>query len=185
MAVNPVTTRWADLDKERFFPRELSWLSFNSRVLQEAENPSVPLIERVRYLGIFSNNLDEFFRVRVAEVRRLISVSQGAERQAAKSLLQSIQREVVSLQRKFDVIYGSLMGELQKQKIYLINEKQLDEGQLRFVQQYFRDTVLPELEPILLDEAQAIPNLTDESLYLAVMIEAQQGQRFAVIEVPF
>jgi polyphosphate kinase len=184
MAVNPVTTRWADLDKERFFPRELSWLSFNSRVLQEAENPSVPLIERVRYLGIFSNNLDEFFRVRVAEVRRLISVSQGAERQAAKSLLQSIQREVVSLQRKFDAIYGSLMGELQKEKIYLINEKQLDEGQLRFVQQYFRDTVLPELEPILLDEAQAIPNLTDESLYLAVMIEAQQGQRFAVIEVP-
>ena len=184
MAANPVTTRWADLDKARFFPRELSWLSFNSRVLQEAENPSVPLIERVRYLGIFSNNLDEFFRVRVAEVRRLISVSQGAERQAAKSLLQSIQREVVSLQRKFDAIYGSLMGELQKEKIYLISEKQLDEGQLRFVQQYFRDTVLPELEPILLDEAQAIPNLTDESLYLAVMIEAQERQRFAVIEVP-
>ena len=184
MTANPVATRWADLDNRRFFPRELSWLSFNARVLQEAENPDVPLIERVRYLGIFSNNLDEFFRVRVAEVRRLISVSKGQERQAAKNLLQAIQREVVLLQRKFDEIYGQLMGELQKQKIYLINEKQLDEGQLSFVQQYFRDTVLPELEPILLDEAQAIPNLTDESLYLAVMIKAREGQRFAVLEVP-
>ena len=182
MTANPVATRWADLDNRRFFPRELSWLSFNARVLQEAENPDVPLIERVRYLGIFSNNLDEFFRVRVAEVRRLISVSKGQERQAAKNLLQAIQREVVLLQRKFDEIYGQLMGELQKQKIYLINEKQLDEGQLSFVQQYFRDTVLPELEPILLDEAQAIPNLTDESLYLAVMIKAREGQRFAVLE---
>ena len=184
MTANPVATRWADLDNRRFFPRELSWLSFNARVLQEAENPDVPLIERVRYLGIFSNNLDEFFRVRVAEVRRLISVSKGQERQAAKNLLQAIQREVVLLQRKFDEIYGQLMGELQKQKIYLINEKQLDEGQLSFVEQYFRDTVLPELEPILLDEAQAIPNLTDESLYLAVMIKAREGQRFAVLEVP-
>lgn len=184
MATNPVTTRWADLDKQYFFPRELSWLSFNARVLQEAENPEVPLIERVRYLGIFSNNLDEFFRVRVAEVRRLITVSKGPERQAAKQLLQSIQRKVVSLQRKFDVIYSSLMLALQKQKIYLINEKQLDEGQLTFVQQYFKDTVLPELEPILLDESQAIPNLTDESLYLAVTIKAREGQRFAVLEVP-
>ena len=86
MAANPVTTRWADLDKERFFPRELSWLSFNSRVLQEAENPSVPLIERVRYLGIFSNNLAELFRVRVAALRRRISVSTGAERHAATRL---------------------------------------------------------------------------------------------------
>ncbi len=112
MSNNPVTTRWADLDGQLFFPRELSWLSFNARVLQEAQNPAVPLIERVRYLGIFSNNLDEFFRVRVAEVRRLISVSKGPQRQSAKDLLQSIQREVVSLQKEFDAIYAALMKEL-------------------------------------------------------------------------
>lgn len=184
MKNNPVTTRWADLDTRLFFPRELSWLSFNARVLQEAENPSVPLIQRVRYLGIFSSNLDEFFRVRVAEVRRLISVSHGPKRQAAKDLLQSIQKEVVALQKQFDAIYAALMGELQKERIYLISEKQLDEGQAAFVQQYFRETVLPELEPILLDEALAIPNLADESLYLAVTIKASDGERFAVLEVP-
>ena len=184
MAKSPVTTRWADLDKRLFFPRELSWLSFNARVLQEAEDPAVPLIQRVRYLGIFSNNLDEFFRVRVAEVRRLITVARGPERQAAKSLLQSIQREVAALQRRFDAIYTALMSELQKEKIYLINEKQLDEGQMAFVERYFRETVLPELEPILLDESLAIPNLADESLYLAVMIKIADGDRFAVMEVP-
>ncbi len=184
MTASPVTTRLADLDKRFFFPRELSWLSFNARVLQEARDPEVPLIERVRYLGIFSNNLDEFFRVRVAEVRRLISVSKGPERQAAKALLQSIQKQVVALQKEFDAIYVALMAELQKQKIYLINEKQLDDGQALFVQQFFRDTVLPELEPILLDESHAIPNFTDESLYLAVMIKTRDGERFAVLEVP-
>jgi len=184
MSNNPVTTRWADLDGQLFFPRELSWLSFNARVLQEAQNPVVPLIERVRYLGIFSNNLDEFFRVRVAEVRRLISVSKGPQRQSAKDLLQSIQKEVVSLQQEFDAIYAALMKELHRQKIYLINEGQLDEGQAAFVQQFFRETVLPELEPILLEETLAIPNLADESLYLAVMIRTAEEERFAVLEVP-
>ena len=181
---NPVQLRLADVNSRLLFPREISWLSFNSRVLQEARNANVPLIQRVRYLGIFSNNLDEFFRVRVAEVRRLISVSRGGERQAAKDLLQLIQREVVSLQKEFDAIYVTLMGELQRQKIYLINERQLDEGQIEFVQRFFRDTVLPELEPILLDESLAIPNLADESLYLAVTIKNREGQKFAVIEVP-
>ena len=182
--VNPVQSRLADVNSRLLFPREISWLSFNARVLQEARNVDVPLIQRVRYLGIFSNNLDEFFRVRVAEVRRLISVSRGAERQAAKELLQSIQKEVVSLQKEFDAIYASLMSELQKQKIYLINERQLDEGQAEFVQRFFRETVLPELEPILLDESLAIPNLADESLYLAVMIKSREGEKFAVLEVP-
>ena len=181
---NPVQLRLADVNSRLLFPREISWLSFNSRVLQEARNVDVPLIQRVRYLGIFSNNLDEFFRVRVAEVRRLISVSRGVERQAAKDLLQLIQKEVVSLQKEFDAIYVTLMGELQRQRIYLINERQLDEGQIEFVQRFFRDTVLPELEPILLDESLAIPNLADESLYLAVTIKNREGQKFAVIEVP-
>ena len=185
MSNNPATTRWADLDGQFFFPRELSWLSFNARVLQEAQDPAVPLIQRVRYLGIFSNNLDEFFRVRVAEVRRLISVSTGPQRQSAKDLLQSIQQEVVSLQKEFDATYAALIKELHQQKIYLINEGQLDEGQAAFVQQYFRETVLPELEPILLEETLTIPNLADESLYLAVIIRtAEGGERFAVLEVP-
>ena len=144
----------------------------------------MPLIQRVRYLGIFSNNLDEFFRVRVAEVRRLISVSKGSRRQSAKELLKSIQIEVVALQKEFDTVYGALMAELQKHKIYLINENQLDEGQNAFVQQLFREKVLPELEPILLTDDLSMPNLADESLYLGVIAATADGERFAVLEVP-
>ena len=85
---NPIKKRLADLlDQDLFMPRELSWLTFNARVLQEAADETVPVIERLRYLGIFSNNSDEFFRVRVAEVRRLISVSSGDHKQQSKDLL--------------------------------------------------------------------------------------------------
>ena len=182
---NPIKLRLADLlDHDLFTPRELSWLSFNARVLQEAADKTTPLIARLRYLGIFSNNLDEFFRVRVAEVRRLISVSSGGDRQQSKDLLAAIQTQVVALQKEFDRIYEELMHELGARRIYLINETQLDPGQAQFVQEYFTATVLPELEPILLSESQPIPALNDESLYLAVDIRSGDSYNYAVVEVP-
>jgi polyphosphate kinase len=180
----PLTRRLADLQESAFIPRELSWLSFNARVLQEAADPSVPEIQRLRYLGIFSNNLDEFFRVRVAEVRRLISVSKGANRQRAKELLAAIQSEVVALQRDFERVYHSVMEALQARRIYMINENQLEPNQGEFVQSYFTSTVLPELDPILFVPGSPIPVLNDESLYLAVDITSNGQSSFAVVEVP-
>ncbi len=128
--LTPIARLLDDLEDPHHFPRELSWLSFNARVLQEAQDPEVPIIQRVRYLGIFSSNLDEFFRVRVAEVRRLISVSTGGQRQNAKALLAAIQKRVVELQDEFEETYSKVLRELGKRGIYLVNEKQLDEGQL-------------------------------------------------------
>jgi polyphosphate kinase len=182
---NPIKTRVADLrESDLFYPRELSWLSFNARVLQEAADETVPVIERLRYLGIFSNNSDEFFRVRVAEVRRLISVSSGANRQHFKQLLEVILDQVVESQKEFDRIYTVIMKELAARKIYLINERQLDDGQSAFVQSYFTNRVLPELEPILMREDRKIPPLNDESLYLAVDILSGEDYHYAVVEVP-
>ena len=181
---SPLKIRLADLDESLFMPRELSWLSFNARVLQEAEDPNVPVIERLRYLGIFSNNMDEFFRVRVAEVRRLISVSSGVTRQQAKDLLAFIQQRVVVLQKRFDKIYTQVLGDLRARRIYMVNERQLDEGQFAFVQEYFTRTVLPELEPILLRDGQSIPSLNDESIHLAVDIRTGENYHYAVVEVP-
>lgn len=182
---NPIKTRLADLlDQDLFTPRELSWLSFNARVLQEAGDENVPLIERLRYLGIFSNNLDEFFRVRVAEVRRLISMSAGGDRQQSKDLLAAIQKRVVEMQKEFDRVYSVILDELTTRRIYLVNETQLDPGQEEFVRSYFTSTVLPELEPILMSESQPIPALNDESLYLAVDIKSGDGYNYAVVEVP-
>lgn len=181
---SPIKTRLADLDDSLFVPRELSWLSFNARVLQEAADEKAPEIQRLRYLGIFSNNLDEFFRVRVAEVRRLISVSTGNARQGAKELLAAIQAEVVSQQHDFERVYASVMKALQARRIYMINERQLEPNQAEFVQAYFNKTVLPELDPILFTEGSPIPVLNDECLYLAVEINAGKKQRVAVVEVP-
>src|SRR6056297_3330184 len=182
---DPIKKRLADtLDQDLFMPRELSWLSFNGRVLQEAADESGPLMQRLRYLGIFSNNADEFFRVRVAEVRRLISVSSGQHRQQAKELLVAIQRRVVELQGEFDRIYIQVIRGLADKRIYLINEQQLDERQAQFVRDYFTSTVLPELEPIMLREGQAIPALNDESLYLAVELRSGDTYHYAVVEVP-
>jgi polyphosphate kinase len=182
---NPIKKRLADLlDHDLFMPREISWLSFNARVLQEAADETVPVIERLRYLGIFSNNSDEFFRVRVAEVRRLISVSSGDNKQQSKDLLLAIQNRVVELQKEFDRIYGQTIRALAAQKIYLINEQQLDERQTTFVRSYFVSTVLPELEPILLRDGQAIPALNDESIYLAVDIQSGESHHSAVVGVP-
>ncbi len=181
---NPIKRRLAESDQELFIPRELSWLQFNERVLQEAADISVPVIERLRYLGIFSNNMDEFFRVRVAEVRRLISVSSGKPKQQAKDLLASIQDRVVALQKDFEKVYTVVLRDLRQRKIYMVNEAQLDPGQAVFVQEYFSQTVLPELEPILLRQDQTIPTLNDESIYLALDIRSGESYNYAVVEVP-
>ncbi|MEE4660278.1 MAG: polyphosphate kinase 1 [Halieaceae bacterium] len=181
---NPIKARLGDLDASHFMPREISWISFNARVLQEAADDTVPVIERLRYLGIFSNNLDEFFRVRVAEVRRLLSLSTASNRQQYKALLENIQTDVVALQTEFDRIYGQLLVELQRRKIYLVNERQLEPNQAAYVQQFFSNNVLPELEPILLSDGQSMPNLTDESIYLAVDLRCGEETRYAIMEVP-
>ncbi|MDB2441402.1 polyphosphate kinase 1 [Luminiphilus sp.] len=181
---NPIDGRLADLDERLFMPRELSWLSFNARVLQEAADENVPIIQRLRYLGIFSSNLDEFFRVRVAEIRRLIVVSSGGKRQRAKDLLETIQQQVSHLQREFDKIQTRVMAALEKRHIYIVDESALNQNQLSFVEQYFAAQVLPALEPILLTDELAIPALADESLYLAVDLKTAEGDQYAVMEVP-
>ena len=176
--------RFTDLDDKLLIPRELSWLSFNQRVLQEASDPSVPVIERLRYLGIFSSNQDEFFRVRVAEVHRLITVSSGATKQRARSLLEEIQSRVQVLQTEFEKLYRTALKDLRENKIYLINEQQLDSNQSDFVRKYFFKSVLPELDPILLRENLSPPQLADEVLYLAIDILSSGKRNYAIVGLP-
>ena len=167
-----------------YIPKELSWLSFNERVLQEAGDAGVPAIQRLRYLGIFSNNMDEFFRVRVADVRRLATFSAPSEQERYKKLLGQIQQKVIEQQRRFDSTYQDVLAQLRRSRIYLINEAQLDQHQSEFVTQYFHRVIQPELEPVLLDDAHPLPELTDASIYLAIKLQSQQQTRFAMLEVP-
>src|SRR5258705_7301507 len=118
--------------KRKTIFRDISWLSFNARVLQEVADPSVPLLERIKFLGIFSNNLDEFFRVRVATLKRMIEVGEKGNMHLEASaglILEEIQDKVVEQQKEFDRIWNEILRELKKEKIFLINENQLNKAQ--------------------------------------------------------
>jgi len=176
--------------KKGLINRELSWLSFNERVLQEAEDISVPLIERLRFLGIYSNNRDEFFRVRVATVRRLsrfskeLDILQGY---VPSQVLNSIQKITLKQQNRFEKIYIQIKKELLSNKISIINEKQLNEKQGEFVKEYFKSTVQPSLFPIILENTKSFPYLKDKSIYLVVKILRGKNKSrvsYALVEIP-
>jgi len=171
--------------ENKFITKELSWLSFNERVLQEASDKNVPEIQRLRYLGIFSNNLDEFFRVRVADVSRLAAFSaKVGEKERYNQLLLDIQSRAVELQIKFDKVYLAILNDLRKRRIYLVNEQQLDEHQAAYVENFFDTQVLPELDPILLHSAQSFPPLVDGLIYLAIKIRSGEQVSYGIVEVP-
>ncbi|MEC8427240.1 MAG: RNA degradosome polyphosphate kinase, partial [Pseudomonadota bacterium] len=134
-----------------FIPRELSWLSFNARVLQEAEDPNTPLIERIRFLGIFSSNMDEFFRVRVADVRRQMMLSNSdAPDTSNELLLADIQDKVNKLNKKFDQIYKRIKKELKAKHIELLtNHSQLNAAQKEWLDDYYVDNIRPYISPII------------------------------------
>lgn len=165
--------------------KELSWLAFNGRVLQEAEDKTVPEIQRLRYLGIFSNNLDEFFRVRVADVRKLASYSKGEQKQKYNEVLEQIRDTLTVLHAQFDRCYFDILKALRKRKIYLIDERQLEANQTEFVAEYFRETVFPLLSPFLLDDKLSLPALNDEEIYFAVKLSLiDDSVRYGVIQIP-
>ena len=172
-----------------YIPKEISWLSFNERVLQEADNKEVPLIERFKFLGIYSNNLDEYFRVRVATLKRLAQF--GARSKAilgysTKATLKKIQEIVLSQNTRFEKIYSGLIQELDKHNIHIINERQLNQEQTEFVQKYFHKEVRTRLMPFLIEKDTELPNLTDDAIYLAIYLVKKETQkkRFALLEIP-
>lgn len=173
------------------FNRELSWLSFNARVLQEANDPTVPLIERIRFLAIFSNNLDEFFRVRVASVRRLIQLKKGdshsAQRKQLKHTLESIRETVLLQQKEFDRIFSQeIVPCLKLGGVELIDDTQLNKTDKQALSAYFSDKIAPKLFPLMLRQGKPLPNLKDGEIYLAVHLfnSTTQSVQFALIEVP-
>ncbi|WPC73561.1 polyphosphate kinase 1 [Vibrio porteresiae] len=169
-----------------YLDKELSWLSFNERVLQEAADKSVPLIERIRFLGIFSNNLDEFYKVRFADVKRRIVInSEQGGNNSAKHLLSKMQSKAFKLNQDFDNLYNELILEMARRRIFLVNETQLDENQQRWIANYFRDQVLPHITPLLMkDDIDVMQFLKDEYAYIAVDLKKGTDSKYALVEIP-
>jgi polyphosphate kinase len=175
-------------DKNIYINRELSWLQFNARVLQEAGDKDVPLIERLRFLGIFSNNLDEFFKVRYATVKRIYEAGKAGKSELggikAGDLLEEITKIVIDQQTESLKILDEIDEELKNENIYVINETEIDESQHEFIKNYFYQEISPALEVIMLNEDIALPELKDISAYLTVKMSSSKSKdQVALIEI--
>ncbi len=178
--------------KKKFIVRDISWLSFNGRVLQEAADKSVPLKERIRFLGIFSNNLDEFFRVRVATISRMLEFGKKADlkmhmEKNPKKIMEEIHQTVLLQQNEFNRIWQSIIVEMKRSNVFIKTEKQLNAAQQKFVKEYFESEVRSSIIPLMIESIPTFPNLRDKSIYLAVQMSSTTNayqHKFAVIEIP-
>ncbi|MFD2599110.1 polyphosphate kinase 1 [Sphingobacterium corticis] len=176
---------------KKYNPRDISWLSFNGRVLQEAADESVPLPMRIKFLGIFSNNLDEFFRVRVAGLKRATEIKdKGANASFFEDpsiILEDVHSIVIKQQKKFDQIWKNVQKEMAKQLVFIRSADELTEDQIAFVKDYYKENVESNVIPLLLDDIRPMPYLRDKSLYLGIAMRKSQWQyetKFAIIELP-
>jgi len=179
--------------KSEFIPRDISWLSFNARVLQEANDPSVTLKDRIRFLGIFSNNLDEFFRVRVATLKRMVEFIEKKKKinidivDSPQLILDEIQKVVLKQQSEFNRIWGNINRELIKRKVLIVNDRKLNNEQKVFVRDYFDNVVRPYIIPLMVENLPELPYLRDKSLYLAIVMRNKNDayhEKFSLIEIP-
>jgi polyphosphate kinase len=170
--------------------RDISWLAFNARVLQEANDPTNHIHDRLRFLGIFSNNLDEFFRVRVAALNKMVLLGKSAKMHLeanADKILKKIQQVVITQQIEFDGTFSDIITELEKKHIFIKNEKQLSKSQKEFVSKYFEEKIRTQIIPLMIETIPHIPLLRDKSIYLACMLGSTKEamvQRYALIEIP-
>ena len=189
-----------ELNKNKYIDREKSWLTFNARVLQEASDESVPLLDRLRFLGIFSNNLDEFFRVRYASLRRLSIEMDNTENIlggiSAQKLLNDITDVVITQQSESLRILSDIENRLEKENIYIITEKEINKEQEEFIKNFFIQNVSPAVVTIMLNDLDEFPLLSDTSGYLAVKLQmkpvhesddstiATKEIKYAIVEIP-
>ncbi|WP_027879106.1 polyphosphate kinase 1 [Mesoflavibacter zeaxanthinifaciens] len=172
----------------KYINRELSWLQFNHRVLQEAADETVPLIERLRFLGIFSNNLDEFFKVRYATVKRIDYAGKAGKSQLggikASELLEIITNTVIGHQTESLKILSKIQKELETENIFIIKENKVNKSQKEFLKKYFLEKVSPALVTIILNPDIELPNLKDSNAYLAInMVLEDNSSQYALIEI--
>ena len=170
--------------------RDISWLAFNARVLQEAKDTSNHIYDRLRFLGIFSNNLDEFFRVRVATLSKMVTVGKAAKVHLEANpdkILKKIQRIVISQQAEFDKTYNEIIKELEKDGIRIRNEKQLTAVQKRFITTFFDEKIRTDIVPLMIETIPQIPLLRDKSIYMACVLgdsNNPMARRYTLIEIP-
>ena len=178
------------------YNRDISWLHFNARVLQEAGDARVPLYERIKFLAIWSSNLEEFYRIRVAEWKRLLLLSKRTKKELRvdpRDVLRDINKTVLKQQDQFnDLFWNKIVLELEAKNVFIVNEKQLDPLQKAFAINYFRESVLPLIKPVLIPANCKPPILDDNSIYMAIRLQNRVKvdnrnkivYTYALVEIP-
>ena len=177
------------MKKYTFKNRELSWLDFNERVLQEAADITVPLIERLRFIGIFSNNLDEFYKVRYATVKRLALSKERVKKfykgENAKDLLNLITERAIELQNRSNLILDFILKDLEKENIFIVDEQAIPKDSISYIESFFLDKIQPKLKIVLLNEKDDFPQLSESSCFLIIKVESQnKNLNYAIIQFP-
>lgn len=177
------------MSQDLYINREVSWLKFNARVLQEVKDPSVPLLEKLRFLGIYSNNLDEFYSVRYSSVLRSIQLKSRVykniiEDQTDEELIEEINAIVADQRQEYDDLYDQILLELEQNDIYFIDDKSIPEDYCEFVNQYFHSELSHSLGVYILDKNMHAPGIRDGAFYLAVKFIENDQARYALIDVP-
>lgn len=180
------------MEREIYIERDISWLAFNHRVLQEAADPTVPLFERIKFLAIYSSNLGEFFAVRVAQQRNLVRIGKKTKRELdlhPRHVLKNILGIVNTQQEEFsDIFENQIVPELRKTGIFLKRRLDLNEEQKDFVEEFFKQNMLPYVQPVLLVKNKIRPFLTNASLYLSVVMRTKGkpngSLHYAIVKIP-
>ena len=177
------------MKKYTFKNRELSWLDFNERVLQEAADITVPLIERLRFIGIFSNNLDEFYKVRYATVKRLALSKEKVKKfykgENAKDLLNLITERAIELQNRSNLILDFILKDLEKENIFIVDEQAIPKDSISYIESFFLDKIQPKLKIVLLNEKDDFPQLSESSCFLIIKVESRnKNLNYAIIQFP-
>ncbi len=177
-------------NKMPYVHRDISWLTFNYRVLQEAKDPTVPLLERLKFLAIYSNNLDEYFRVRVASNKSLLRLKKKdlkLVRQDIEAVLDKIHKTVNKQQEEFSQIFQeNILPELEEHGIHMLRRNDLNQEQTDFIEDYFNNKMLPYVQPVLLIKNKILPFLNNAALYLAIdMVDRENNETcYAILQVP-
>ena len=178
------------MDKHmKYLHRDVSWMYFNHRILQEAQKESVPLLERLSFLGIYSNNLDEFFRVRVASISRIAEYDDKNAREEykeARALLKTINKLNNAYSKEYQETVENVTACLRKEGICLVNEKEIDAEQQAYVHDFFRRELNGHLAPIWLDSVKRFDDEADDCIYLAVKLSREGVKRnyYALLPLP-
>ncbi len=174
-----------EMMKKAYVERDISWMYFNHRILEEAEKTAIPLLERLSFLGIYSNNLDEFFRVRVASLNRMLDrkLTKETEQQIKKSL-KTINKLNEAYSQEYTEAVDAVFREMENHNIRLLNEGNLNEEQKKYLTQFFYDKLNGSVTPVWLNEIDDLSTLEDNRIYLIVEKTEPEKKRYAVVKVP-